>query len=109
MAMETIFNEAIKLTDLELELANKQYPLFVSMHEGHSVMLEEYDELSDQTKVLKKAMNMLWDYIKEHDEGAAFRMANTIETEAQKAAAEAIQVAAMAKKFRVSLERKGVE
>lgn len=105
MAMETILTEAMKLTDMELELANRVHPPFVSMHEGYGIMLEEYDELVDQTKILKKAMQNFWNYIKVNDEDHAMKVTNIIEIEAQRAACEAIQTAAMAKKYRESLKK----
>lgn len=103
MAMKTILNEVEKLTEMELELANKEYPPFSSAHEEFGVMLEERDELTDQVKNVKDGMRVMWKHIKTDQTDEAIDYSMYVQQEAEKAAAEAIQVAAMAKKFRESI------
>jgi hypothetical protein len=62
----------------ELKQANTKHPLFISPHHGYAVILEEFDEL--------------WDEIKKK------------QPDKDRLVAEAVQVAAMAVKFIISLE-----
>ncbi len=67
----------LNLVKSEIEQANKKFPMFDNPHYGYAVLLEEVDELWDEIKSKKKS---------------AFRMQE-----------EAIQVAAMAIKFLMSI------
>lgn len=92
-----------KLPDLvteELEAANMQHTVFHSPHEGYAVLLEEVEEMMDELVHLKVEMSHLWDAIKLDDEPNGRNYARFIENKAVRIAAEAIQVAAMARKFR---------
>jgi len=74
ITVEAILQDVLE----ELNRANTKYPLFFSEHEGYAIILEEIDELWDEVK--KKNPDRL------------------------KMRAEAVQVAAMAIKFLISME-----
>ena len=82
----------------ELEAANELHPPFASPHEGWAVILEEILEMQDEVdKINKHHESMFYNIM--HD-CSALEDAKAVEEHALWAACEAIQVAAMAKKFR---------
>ena len=89
------------LVEKELQAANAKFPPFASLHEGYAVMKEEVDECGDAMTLLDSLSNCLWGMIKAdaHSFENLASMAGTIEKDAIHLAAEAIQVAAMARKF----------
>jgi hypothetical protein len=84
----------------ELQMANEKYPLFASAHEGYAVLLEEFEEAIDEIEDLKTEMEYTWRRIK----GNRGIEEEKIYNFAIAAAAELIQVAAMAKKFEMSID-----
>jgi hypothetical protein len=86
----------------ELEAANNIHSLFHSAHEGYAVLLEEVEEAEAEMESVKGWMRSLWTDTKE-ELGRGQSLARGIEWRAVKLAAEAIQVAAMARKFQDSL------
>ncbi len=77
--MEDKIKQLLEEIEKEVERGNSIYPLFSSCHEGYAVLKEEVDELWDEVKKSKGVLA--------NDEMIA----------------EAIQVAAMAIKFIISL------
>ena len=106
--MDAVRKDVEALVQKELEAANKNFPLFHSAHEGYAVLLEEVEELKDKISEIEKNMSMLWKFIKnnEIDEERAISIIGSTNTVATLAAVEAIQVAAMCKKFKMSLDPK---
>ena len=92
--------ELRKLVDLELEAANRENPPFHSPHEGYAVILEEVEEVRDELYNINGGMTRLWGAVKTNDAIAMGDEACDIENHAVHLAAEALQVAAMARKFR---------
>ena len=92
--------ELRKLVDLELEAANRENPPFHSAHEGYAVILEEVEEVRDELESLNADVSCLWEFVKANYVIAMSDNACDIENHAVRLAAEALQVAAMARKFR---------
>ena len=91
----------IRLPDLvaeELMAANMINPPFHSTHEGYAVLKEEIEEAKQALDEAEACLEMVWACIKK-DRPRAFEYAEHIEKHAIHLAAEAIQVAAMARKF----------
>ena len=91
--------ELRKLVDLELKAANRENPPFRSAHEGYAVILEEVDETRDALSNLNLRVLRLWCSVKSNQVAAMGDIACDIENHAVHLAAEAIQVAAMARKL----------
>lgn len=95
--MNAVENDVRILVDKELAAANERFPQFHSAHEGYAVIQEEVDELKEATDKVIGRMVSLWATVKygNHPE----RLLQMISEDAVNAACEAIQVAAMCKKF----------
>lgn len=89
------------LAGIELVYANQKFPIFASPHEGYAVLKEEVEETLDEAKMIQRIMDDLWDSIKGNDCTKLY--IGNIQGCALRCAAEAIQVAAMCKKYRDSL------
>lgn len=103
MSTKIIKSDVEKLVAKELDLANENNPAFHSPHEGYGVLLEEIEELLEAVKNVKDRTRGLWLNVKSNDEKTALHEINWIENMALNAACEAIQVAAMCRKYRESL------
>lgn len=77
----------------ELKEANKKYPLFHSDHEAYAVILEEFEECSEEVSGMSLLIAKMWEKIRDNDEIDSTM--TEIKYHALHAAAEAIQVAAM--------------
>jgi len=86
------------LVTAELAAANKVNPPFHSTHEGYAVLLEEIEEAKEALNEMDVSHQMMWVHIK-RDNLKAYEYAERVEKYAMRLAAEAIQVAAMARKF----------
>ena len=98
--MMELKNEIVNAARAELNRANKKYPLFASQHEGYAVVLEEIDEATEDFNAIQFIKDRAWIEIK-HNIDASSTMVE-LERAAIKLACEAVQVAAMAIKFRRS-------
>lgn len=92
--------ELRKLVELELEAANRENPPFHSAHEGYAVILEEVEEVRDELESLNADVSALWEFVRRNLIPAMRDEVYDIENHAVRLAAEALQVAAMARKFR---------
>ncbi len=92
--------ELRKLVDLELEAANRENPPFHSAHEGYAVILEEVEEAKAELARVENDMVSIWAGVRHDDPDRAYTWARFLENTAMRLAAEALQVAAMARKFR---------
>ena len=95
--MNAIETEVRALIDKELAAANERFPQFHSAHEGYAVILEEFDEVREQMTAAEHYLSCLWDMVK-HNSPANYQAENLM-LFSSNVACEAIQVAAMCKKF----------
>lgn len=95
--MNAVENDVRVLVGKELAAANKQFPQFHSAHEGYAVIQEEADELKEATDKVIGRMISLWSRVKYGNDPE--RLLQMISEDAVNASVEAIQVAAMCKKF----------
>ena len=97
-------NEIEMLAREELESANKKFPLFHGSHEGFAVLLEEAEELAEESDEIEKIMNSWWMYLRRDENiDVQKKRVDKIRSHAVNAALEAIQVIAMCDKFKMSL------
>lgn len=97
--MNAVKEKLPALIEEELEAANVMHKVFHSPHEGFAVLVEEVEEMTAEMEIVKNTTLELWGAVKLDDEAYGQQMARMIEVKATRAAAEAIQVAAMARKF----------
>lgn len=95
--MATLRHEVDQIVPRELERANKKFPQFHSAHEGWAVSQEEIEECGDELTAIFEAQKEAWEEIradKKPNVNIAFVYGHAINL-----ACEAIQVAAMCRKF----------
>lgn len=95
--MNAISNDIHHLVEKELAAANERFPQFHSAHEGYAVILEEMDELQDAVYGAKIELDCVWIRIKRNRTVAP--NVKEVMGSAINAACEAIQVAAMCRKY----------
>lgn len=89
-----------KLVELELDEANKTYPLFHSPHEAYAVLKEEVEELEYEANWVTGLLDVMWREVKADED--ILQTANDIHKRAVMLVQEAIQVAAMCEKIKQS-------
>lgn len=97
--MNAIENQVRELVAVELSAANERFPQFHSAHEGYAVILEEAEELEGETDTVKETLSATWNFIKINEPKQADYGMKWVYRSAINAACEAIQVAAMCRKF----------
>ena len=95
--MNAVENDVRVLVGKELSAANERFPQFHSQHEGYAVIKEEVDELKEYTDLTNNRMLYLWAKIRFNN--SYEEIVSRIFDDAVNAACEAVQVAAMCKKF----------
>ena len=101
--MATLRYEVDQIVPRELERANKKFPQFHSDHEGWAVILEEVTEAEVEMKTIRGKIDGMFDLVRNNVD--AKWVAEKMEYAAINLACEAIQVAAMCRKF-LNLEGK---
>lgn len=110
MSMKRTLRGVSYLIENELDMAQAEHgKVFASMHEGESVLREEIEEAVDEMEHIGHDYSWMWDYIKEEDAKSARLCARDIADDAERLAAEAIQIAAVAQKFVETVDRMGVD
>lgn len=99
--MNAVIDDIKKLVFKELDSANKHFPLFQSQHEGYAIIKEEIEEAEDEMNDINLLAKESWYQIKGNTD--ATNLIKEIEEHAIKLAGEAIQIAAMCKKYDMSL------
>ena len=95
--MNAVETHIRNLVEIELAAANERFPQFRSQHEGYAVILEEFDEAKEQLEAAELFLDHMWDNVR-HDSPARLS-AESLMMFSINAACEAIQVAAMCRKF----------
>ena len=95
--MNAIENQVRELVAVELEAANERFPQFHSAHEGYAVIREEFEEMKEQMEAAEIFLRYMWNDVKANNPAKV--SAETMMDISVDAACEAIQVAAMCKKF----------
>ena len=102
--MNAIEKDVETLVTKELEAANKTYdPHFHSANEGYAIILEEWEEMDAKMTCANSTLSLLWDGVKcaptEKTVEYAPQWAKQAYDEVSRGIVEAIQTAAMLKKF----------
>lgn len=97
--MNAVIEKLPALVEEELEAANSIHTVFHSLHEGYAVLLEEMEEARSELIDAEACLLRLWEAVKGDRTVEAQSAARNLEWHAVCLAAEAIQVAAMARKF----------
>ena len=100
--MNAVENQVRELVKVELAAANKRFPQFHSQHEGYAVIQEEVDELKEDMDRINGRITSLRARVRFNN--SCEELVSRIYDDAINAACEAIQVAAMCKKF-LEMER----
>ena len=95
--MNAVENDVRVLVGKELAAANERFPQFHSAHEGYAVIQEEVDELKEDMDRINCRIASLRARVRFNN--SCEELVSRIYDDAVNAACEAIQVAAMCKKF----------
>lgn len=87
----------------ELAKAQSKFAPFNSDHEGWAVVKEEAEELHEDFAGIARAVADMWTAVRRNDRDMARACAESIASHAVGAAAEAIQVGAMAQRYLADL------
>ena len=95
--MNAVENQVHELVKVEFAAANERFPQFHSAHEGWAVIQEELEEAKESLCNLESVIKQAWGNIKDNRTARFERALSGLV--AQNLACEAIQVAAMCRKF----------
>lgn len=94
---------ALQLQELE-NIREKHGAAYHSLHEGFAVLMEEVDEVKEDLDSLELNVQRLWHITRMDVKHLVYGCASQIAHQAAHAAAEAIQVAAVARKIADAFE-----
>lgn len=95
--MNAVEQDVRALVDKELAAANERFPQFHSQHEGYAVILEEVEECEYELTSIYEEQKRTWDAIRGNGDPRDYVF--LMMAYAKNLACEAIQVAAMCRKF----------
>lgn len=101
--MKELLKSVEALTAEELARSYKNFPKFNSPHEGYAVILEELEEHTEDTVDMKLSLESMWSHVRFNHNLHSKEFAARLRESSIHAAAESIQVAAMAQKYIDSL------
>lgn len=106
--MKELMNQVEVLTNTEYSRASHKYgPTHYCDHQAYAVLLEEFQEAEQEKLDCESALDKLWQQIKlDRSDSTKRGILRSLELHAQLAACEFIQVAAMAKKALLTIERR---
>lgn len=109
--MKTLSGAVEYCTEQELKMANKNFPMFASDHEGVAIIEEEVCETETEMQSMINAFNVLKIERVYGDmaDDEKKEVAEVLKISAQHLACESVQVAAMAQKFIDSMEARSDE
>lgn len=109
--MNAIKNDVEALVGKELASANRQFPLFNSVHEAYAIMKEEAEETQDALANTEKALDKFWVGVKENlsQEWMESSIADIRKNALQTAIEAFLQVAAMCDKYTLSFVSDSLE
>lgn len=95
-----LIETASKAIEEELLEANKKFRAFASTHEGYAVTLEELQELKEDFELVEEQLERIWLLTKDNADKQTFEevLAEAVK-DATMLVSEAIQTAAMLRKF----------
>lgn len=105
--MNAVSKEVRELIQIELEAANKKFPLFASNHEAIAVAFEEYQEAAEELAKCLENFEMCFQQIRVNNEPLTLTKFAGIRHHAELLITEAIQLAAMAQKAIDSASKRG--
>ena len=88
----------------ELMRANTAFPLFASQHEGYAVLLEEVEEACEEMEDIVAGTAAVWNAVRGNFTNELACTIDGIGYSARLLIGEAIQVAAMVEKFKMSMK-----
>lgn len=95
-----LIETATKAINEELLEANKKFRAFASTHEGYAVTLEELQELKEDFELVEEQLDRIWQLTKDNADKQAFEeVLEEAISDATMLVSEAIQTAAMLRKF----------
>ncbi len=100
--MDAVKNDVKRLVKIELAAANKKFRMFAGPHEGVAVIQEEAVEAAQEMDGLRRELNAMWMGVYSNNPQISTK---GVYDRAVALAVEAIQVAAMARKFDRSQRR----
>ena len=96
--MKELLNEVEQAVENELARANKQHPLFNSLHEEYGILAEEIAEAKEAFEETERMFDRFFMCMRKDDYSSANDYLTYIKKNAIDCAAEMVQVAAMAQK-----------
>lgn len=102
--MDAVKNDVKRLVKIELAAANKKFRMFAGPHEGAGIIQEEVVEAAQEMNGLRRELNAMWIGVYSNNPQISTK---GVYDRAVALAVEAIQTAAMARKFERSQRRHG--
>lgn len=96
--MKELLNEVEQVVENELARANKQHPLFNSLHQSYGILAEEIAEAKEAFEETERMFDRFFMCMRKDDYSSANDYLAYIKKNAIDCAAEMVQVAAMAQK-----------